>query len=256
MPAAELVVWLIPGYIALLLYLHAYPLRTKQSYEWFFQAAGFGIICFVLSRLLLWAAVNSYDSLPCINGWCPSADAARAWWKDHVPYTHSFSLVVGICVAPVAAGVLVLLRPVWEWLKALSRRLAPSSPVSDIFYFACVRLDQKAVIVSVDGGKVYVGYLTDYTSDPDEPEKYIKLVLVMSGRRISDEPYIEFTTPYVTSPVPPTPDDVKQWSQTRAILIPVKKIVTFAPFDQELHAWFVAHDMVKIKFELDTPETA
>lgn len=111
------------------------------------------------------------------------------------------------------------------------------------------------MIVSVDGGKVYVGFLVDFTSDPDEPDKYIRVVLVMSGRRPPDQAYVEFTTPYVTSTALPTPEQLKQWSVTRAILIPVKKIVTFAPFDRDLHAWFVEHDMVKIKFELDTPET-
>lgn len=255
MPAAELVVWLIPGYIALLLYLHAYPLRTKQSYEWFFQAAGFGILCFVISRLLLAVGVEGYDRLPCIAQHCPSSEVARALWSEHVPYTYSFSLALGIFVAPVAAGVLVTLRPLWERLKVLTRRVAPKSPVSDIFYFTCVELEEKLVIVTVDGGKVYVGFLVDFTSDPDEPDKYIQLVLLMSGRRPPDQPYVEFTTPYVTSTDQPTPEQLKQWSATRAILVPVKKIVTFAPFDGDLHAWFVARDMVKIKFELDLPQT-
>jgi hypothetical protein len=78
----------------------------------------------------------------------------------------------------------------------------PSRPTSDIFYFSCVELDQELVIISVDGGKVYVGYLVDFTSDPDEPEKYVKLVLLMSGRRKGEEAYVEFTTPYVTSCMP------------------------------------------------------
>lgn len=254
MPAAELVVWLIPGYIALLLYLHAYPLRTRQSYEWFFQAAAFGIVCFLVSRVALGAGALVLNLLPCVGGYCPSSDVARTWWASHVRFAYSFSLLIGLLLAPTAAWIVVRLRPPWELLKAWIVRIARESPTGDIFYFACRRLDRKLVIVSVDGGKVYVGFLVDYTSDPDEPEKYIKIVPIMSGRREVDKPYVEFTTPYLTSTQTPSEEELKRFSDTRAILIPVKKIVTFAPFDRELHEWFVEKGMVTITFKLDEPE--
>ncbi|HUP61447.1 MAG TPA: DUF6338 family protein [Thermoanaerobaculia bacterium] len=256
MPAAELIVWLIPGYLTLLLYLNAYPLRTRQSYEWFFQAGGLGILCFLLSRLVVSLIEITVPALPSVFGWRLSSDVARTWWHGHLPFTYSFSLVIGVAVSPVIAVILAALRPRWERLKALVRKVAPESPSSDILYFACRQMEGQLVIVTVDGGKVYVGFLVDYTSDPDEPEKYLKLVPLMSGRRKSDEAYVEFTTPYFTTTRLPSDEELARLTRTRAILIPLRKVVTLAPFDRELHQWFVDHDMVKISFKLDDPGEA
>jgi hypothetical protein len=142
-------------------------------------------------------------------------------------------------------------RKLFDAGQLLVEKLSPKSPPSDIFLFRCRQLERKLVIISVDGGKVYVGFLIDFTTDPDEPERYIEIVPIMSGRRQTDTGFVEFTTPYITSNTEPTDRDLAELAVRRAILIPVRKVSTFAPFDVELHKWFKERGLVKGNFDVD-----
>ena len=249
MPAAELAVWLVPGYLVLLLYLHVNPLRSKQSYEWFFQAAGLGILSYAVASVLSFAWRHSIGILPAWAPWL-GASAVTRWWSSHFVFANSGLWVVAIAASPLVATVATWGRQLFDAAQNFVEKLSPTSPPSDIFLFRCRTLEKKPVIVSVDGGKVYVGFLIDFTTDPDEPDRYIEIVPIMSGRRQIDTGFVEFTTPYITSNAEPTDRDLEELAVRRAILIPVKKVSTFAPFDIELHEWFKERGLVKGKFDL------
>lgn len=250
MPAAELAVWLVPGYLVLLLYLHVNPLRSKQSYEWFFQAAGLGILSYAVASVLSFAWRHSVGLLPAWAPWFAASTVTR-WWSSHFAFTNSGLWVIAIAASPLVATCATWGRQLFDAAQTFVEKASPESPPSDIFLFRCRQLEKKLVIVTVDGGKVYVGFLTDFTTDPDESDRYIEIVPIMSGRRQIDTGLVEFTTPYITSNTEPTDRDLRELVVRRAILIPVKKVSTFAPFDVELHKWFKEQGLVKGKFEVD-----
>jgi hypothetical protein len=250
LPAAELAVWLVPGYLVLLLYLHVNPLRSKQSYEWFFQAAGLGILSYSVASVLSFSWWHSFGLLPAWTPWL-GASRVQCWWSAHFVFTNSGLWVIAIAASPLIATIATGGRELFAAAQRLVEKLSPKSPPSDIFLSRCRQLENKLVIVSVDGGKVYVGLLTDFTTDPDEPDRYIEIVPIMSGRRQTDTGFVEFTTPYITSNTEPTAGDLAELADRRAILIPVKKVSTFAPFDIELHKWFKERGLVKGDFDVD-----
>jgi hypothetical protein len=250
LPAAELAVWLVPGYLVLLLYLHVNPLRSKQSYEWFFQAAGLGILSYAVASVLSFGWRHSFGLLPPWFPWLGAATVTR-WWSSHFAFTNSGLWVLAIAASPLVATCATWGRQLFDAAQTFVEKASPESPPSDIFLFRCRQLEKKLVIVTVDGGKVYVGFLTDFTTDPDESDRYIEIVPIMSGRRQIDTGLVEFTTPYITSNTEPTDRDLQELVVRRAILIPVKKVSTFAPFDVELHTWFKEQGLVKGKFEVD-----
>lgn len=250
MPAAELAIWLVPGYLALLLYLHVNPLRSKQSYEWFFQAAGFGILSYIVARLLAFIWRHSLGLVP---AWWPmfTGPAATTWWQSHFSFPNSHLWVVAVIASPLVATIAAWGRRLFATAQQIVELLSPRSSPSDIFLFRCRRLEKHPVIVGIDSGKVYVGFLTDFTTDPDEPERYIEIVPIMSGRRNVETGFVDYTTPYITSSKEDTEARLDELAARRAILIPVKKISMFAPFDAELHQWFKEQGLVKVLFEVD-----
>lgn len=251
MPAAELAVWLVPGYLAFLLFLHVNPLRSKQSYEWFFQAAGFGILSYVIALLLASGWEHSIGLLP---AWSPGLGklAVAAWWRSHFPFTNSGLWAVAVGASPLVATVATWGRKLFSTAEKVVTELSPRLRPSDIFLFRCRQMEKELVIVGVDGGKVYVGFLTDFTTDPDETDRYIEVAPIMSGRRNSGDGLLEFTTPYITSSAKPTESELDdELAKRHAILIPVKKITTFAPFDDKLFEWSQQHGLVTVTFNVD-----
>ncbi len=243
----------MPGYLALLLFLYVNPLRSKQSYEWFFQAAGFGILSYVIALLLASGWSRTFGLLP---AWSPGLgkEAAAAWWKSHFPLTNSGLWVVAVLASPLVATVASWGRKLFSTAQKLVTSLSPRSRPSDIFLFRCRQLEKQLVLVGVEGGKVYVGFLTDFTTDPDEPDRYIEIVPIMSGRRNSETGLVEYTTPYFTSSTAPAEARLKEIARCRAMLIPLRKLSMFAPFDSELHKRLLKKGLVKVLFEVDEAE--
>lgn len=243
----------MPGYLALLLFLYVNPLRSKQSYEWFFQAAGFGILSYVIALLLASGWSHTLGLLPALSPGLGKT-AVAAWWKSHFPLTNSGLWVLAVLASPLVATVASWGRQLFSSAQQTVTLLSPRSRPSDILLFRCRKLENRLVLVGVDGGKVYVGFLTDFTTDPDEPDRYIEVAPVMSGRRNSETGLVEYTTPYVTSSTAPTEARLQDIAKSRAILIPVKKVSMFTQFDLELHKWFVKKGLVRVLFEVDEAE--
>jgi hypothetical protein len=253
-PAAELAVWLVPGYLALLLYTHVNPIKSKQSYEWFFQAAAFGILAFIVASIVSFTWTQTFGRIPSPARFLDEQVLSR-WWASHYPFSHSSLWAIAVVASPLVALVASWGRLLWNAFKWVLDHLTPPSRPADIFLDACRKLENELVIVSVDGGRIYVGFLTDFTTDPDESEKYIRLLPLMSGRRDAAQGLVNFTTPYFTDlPAEPRERELEELAARRAILIPANKIITFAPFDRKLHEWFKAHDLVKLSFDLEPAE--
>jgi hypothetical protein len=253
LPAAELAVWLVPGYLALLLFLHVNPLRSKQSYEWFFQAAGFGILSYLIALSLASAWNHTFGLLP---AWSPGLGkvAATVWWKSHFPLTNSDLWVVAVLASPLVATVASWGRMLFSAAQQVVTSLSPRSRPSDILLFRCRQMERQLVLAGVEGGRLYVGFLTDFTTDPDEPDRYIEIVPIMSGRRNDETGLVEYTTPYFTSSTLPAEARLKDIAKCRAMLIPVKKLLMFAPFDSELHKRLWKKGLVKVLFDVDEAE--
>jgi hypothetical protein len=233
MNVPELVIWLIPGYIALRLYFTVNPLRSKQGYEWFFQTAAAGMLCFVLARVVVLILHSAGALLPCIDGYCVSSSVVRDAIFRVARFPYSATFVVGVLVAPAIGALLCAVRPRWVLVQRWFKRRFTESSSGDLLYYACRQLEQERVLVTLDNGKVYVGFLVDFTSDPDEPEKYIKILPIMSGHRDDETFKVRFTTPYLpySATVNTTPQEM---------IIPVKRLTTFARFDESLHNWFIS----------------
>jgi hypothetical protein len=159
--------------------------------------------------------------------------------------------VVAVIASPLVATIATWGRGLFAAAKRVVAVLSPRSRPSDIFLFWCRRLENHLVIVGLDSGKVYVGFLTDFTTDPDEPERYLEVVPIMSGRRNVETGFVDYTTPYITSSKEEAEARLDELAARRAILIPVKKISMFTPFDAELHQWFKEQGLVKVLFEVD-----
>ena len=195
MPAAELAVWLVPGYLAFLLFLHVNPLRSKQSYEWFFQAAGFGILSYVIALLLASGWEHSIGLLP---AWSPGLGklAVAAWWRSHFPFINSGLWAVAVGASPLVATVATWGRKLFSTAEKVVTGLSPRLRPSDIFLFRCRQMEKELVIVT--------------ESELDD-----------------------------------------ELAKRHAILIPVKKITTFAPFDDKLFEWSQQHGLVTVTFNVD-----
>jgi len=232
MNAPELLVWLIPGYLTLLIFRHIFPVRSKQGYEWFIQAGGAAIPCYLVARVALWALESIVPS--------DYVDYLRRSWHSTFAFPESFRLLLGIGIGvPVGAFVLCVLRKPWTFLKEdLSGGFIPQ-PISDLFLHTCRTLQRKPVFVTMATGKVYVGVLNGYTSEIDEPSRYILIVPEKSGFRDKDTHQVVFTTQYVGLTAGGTKIKAQQ------ILIPESQIASFGPFDQTLDESFLAAGTTK-----------
>lgn len=251
MPAAELAIWLVPGYLAMLLYPRL--IRSEQNFEWFFQAASFGILSYAVSRTLAFAWRHTIGLLPARSSWL-AEPAFAAWWSSHFPFPNSGLWTIAVIASPFVAAIAAVGSNLFAYAKRPLALLAESllSRPYDIFLFRCSQLAKQLVIVGLESGKVYVGFLTDFTTNPDEPERYIEISPIMSGRRKSEDGLLEFNTPYITSSTKPTESELDdEVAKRHAILIPVKKITTFAPFDVELYEWSKQHGLVTVTFNVD-----
>jgi hypothetical protein len=234
MNVPELIIWLIPGYLALRLYFTVNPFKSKQGYEWFFQTGGAGLLCFVLARLILLAARAVESLLPCFWGRCLDLNMARSVISQQFPFAYAPTFVIGALVGvPLTAVILNAVRGPWAKLQIRFKRWFTESTSADLLYYACRQLEGEQVLLTLENGKVYVGLLVDFTSDPDETEKYLKIVPIMSGHRDPKTFRVEYTTAYVRYV------DAASKATAQELIIPVKQLVTFARFDDELHDWFV-----------------
>ena len=148
---------------------------------------------------------------------------------------YSFSLLLGVFPGSViVAGVLCVGRIAWEDLRVLFQSSFVGSPSEDIFFFTCTNLYEKLVFVTLKSRKVYVSVLIDFTSDPDEPSRYIRIMPTISGYRSNKDLTVIYNTNYVAGAQ--EPEDVT----ARPLLIPMSEVTSLSEFDKKLHDRFVA----------------
>jgi hypothetical protein len=231
-----LILWLIPGYIALQIYRHVNPVRTKQGWEWVFQTAFAAILCFVTARgLLAGMAAILHDE--------GAATSLRTWWGDRIHLPYSFSLMLGVFPGSlIVGGMLCVGRFAWNDARDWFGNVFESSESDDIFFFTCKELKEKLVIVTLKSRKVYVGVLIDFTTDPDETNRFIRIMPVMSGYRSDDNMQVTYTTEYLASAN--TAENVT----APAILISMGDVSTLSEFDHALHERFVAEGKTHVAF--------
>ena len=232
-----LLLWFVPGYLALQLYRQVNPVRTKQGWEWVFQTAFAAILCFLVARVFLAAGLALAQTNP------QEVEQWKRWWASEFNLRYSFSLALGIFPSSViVAGILCVGRIAWDDLRLGFQASFVGSPSEDIFFFTCSNLYEKLVFVTLKSRKVYVGVLIDFTSDPDEPTRYIRIMPTISGYRSSDDLTVVYTTNYVAGAG--QPEDVT----AHPVLIPMAEITSLSEFDKTLHDRFVAQGSTVIRF--------
>ena len=230
MNSPALILWLIPGYLSILLYRRLNPLPSKQGWEWIFQAASAALICFLTARGIL-AAMMYLGSDSFVQD-------ARGWWASQFPLEYTFSLALGIFPGTLIATLtMVLLRRAADrFIKLLSR--FSWVPTDDIVYFRLLRLKGLLVFVTMKTGKVYVGGLDDFTNHLDAPERHIVITPIMSGYRDKENHQVVFTTEYMGGDLD-LEDAEPERVAAEPILIPMSEITALSQFNEELHNRFV-----------------
>jgi hypothetical protein len=222
----EFIIWLVPGYVAFLLYRYVHPYRSKQGWEWVFQTSVAALACFFIARLILGLGVflASYAT-PSLEAW------ARVWWALHFPFKYSFTLVLGFFPASVLAALaLCVLRVPMSWHKRILAGAFSDSSSGDIFLYTCKELqsEQSLALLTLTSGKVYIGFVTDFSEDPDDPDKFIEIVPTMSGYRETATQKVVYTTAYVD-------DAEEQESEAVQLLIRMAEVVGLSRFSETLH---------------------
>jgi hypothetical protein len=228
MNTPELVVWLIPGYLAVLVYRHVNPHRSKQGYEWFFQTAAAGVLCFFIARLLVGLG---YLTLPA---------SAEKWVQEtrdsFLPFDFRFSLTFALALFPgwlIAAVALCLGRRVWDRLLGLFANTFPPSDYDvDLFLYRCRQLKGQLIFATLASNKVYVGILTDYTEDLDDPARYVVILPWRSGFRDKDTLQVTFTTDYAVDA------ESEQTFKAQELIIPTSQLTSLGLFDEKLDRTF------------------
>jgi hypothetical protein len=237
MNTPELIVWLIPGYLAVLVYRHVNPQRSKQGYEWFFQTAAAGLLCFIVARGLIGAG---YLLLP-----APAEIWLQQWRASLLPFNFRFSLTFAVGLFPgwlIAAAALCVGRRLWDrLLRLFSERFAPSDYNIDLFLYRCRQMKGALIFLTLDTGKVYVGVLTDYTEDLDDPERYIVILPWRSGFRDKDTLQVVFTTDYAAEA------ESEETFKAEEIIIPTKQITSLGRFNTDLDVAFQERGTTRLR---------
>jgi hypothetical protein len=237
MNTPELIVWLIPGYLAVLVYRHVNPQRSKQGYEWFFQTGAAGVLCFIVARILI---AIGYVLLPV------SAEVWLHTWRESLlPFNFRFSLTFAIGLCPgwmIAAAALCVGRRIWDrLLRFFAETFKASNYNIDLFLYRCRQLKGALIFVTLDTRKVYVGVLTDYTEDLDDPERYIVILPWRSGFREKDTLQVVFTTDYASEA------ESEETFKAEEIIIPTKQITSLGRFNPDLDLTFQDRGMTRVR---------
>jgi hypothetical protein len=226
----QFILWGIPGFIAYYFLQAVKPARSKSGWDFVVEVGFLSLVCFAVSR-----AFVSYIS------WCLpdlAVSLHRAWQGE-----QSFTLVLGVFpVSEIVGASLARMSRHWwrlmsryhEWINQTTRDFR----FSDLFFVRTSELLSKPVFLTLKSGKVYVGVLTAATHDPNESNRFISLVPILSGYRNKDDQRVVYTTFY-------------EPSEGQDFLVPVSEISSLAMFDWALLQKFQAAG--NVKFDIPGP---
>ncbi len=244
----ENILWGLSGYIAFLIFQLVKPSRNRSGWDFVLQVSLFSICSYALSQLLralfLLVAPTQYT------------DTIRHFWYFIFP-SKSIHFAVGLFVSVFVGGIIAFTWSKYHnKLSKLSNFLGGKNrdfEFSDTFFATCHNLLGKLVLLTLKGGKVYVGVLTQATQDPNESMRFLKITPVLSGYRNKETFRVSFNTNYVFDIQNDDSSTVKP--PARDILIPVAEISTMAEFDKDLHDQFVKIGITKIETTTATQNT-
>ncbi len=236
----ENILWGLSGYIAFLIFQLVKPSRNRSGWDFVLQVSLFSVCCYALSQILR-ASFLYFIPLQITN-------AIRDFWYAIFP-SKSIHFAVGLFVSFFVGGVIAF---VWSKfhtnLSKLSNFLGGKNrdfEFSDTFFATCHYLLGKLVLLTIKGGKVYVGVLTQATQDPNESMRFLKITPVLSGYRHKETFQVNFNTNYVFDIQ--TEDSSAVKPPSRDILIPVSEVSTMTEFDKDLHDQFVKVGITNIE---------
>lgn len=226
----QYILWGIPGFIAYYFLQAVKPARAKGGWDFVVEVGFLSLVCFAVSHVLV-----GYVT------WCLPGLAIAF---HHVwPPEYSFVLLVGIFpVSEIVGASLARLSRHWwglmsiyhAWINKKQRDFR----FTDIFFVRTTELLSEVVFITLKGGKVYVGLLTAATHDPNEPNRFISVVPVLSGYRKKENQLVVYTTFY-------------EPNEGQNFLVPVSELSSLAKFDWKLLRKF--YESGNVTFEI--PET-
>ncbi len=168
-------------------------------------------------------------------------------WQNVVPFAHSGKSFGALLIGLILPLFLNRVRG-WhsysnlDWGKEARVRNAIEYFSNDIEILLLRSMDgESPVLLTMDNGKVYVGYVTELFN-PDVDRRYIKVLPTMSGYRTAESQEVVFTTAY---------DEVRQLTGTPGsglehlrdvdfeIVLPVNGLRSASLFDSGAYERFV-----------------
>ncbi len=235
----EFIRWGISGYISLLLFQLARPIRNTSGWDFVAQTSIFALINFTFSKLFL-SSINFYTPL--------FVTTLNLYLTRLFPFEDSLHFFIGMASSPFVG---IAMGKIWfrfhnkvsylsTWLSGRERSLEFYDP----FFATCNSLLSNVILITLTSGKVYVGVLVSATDDPNESQRFINIVPIMSGHRKTDTSNVKFDTDYIR-PEEYASSDIP----SRELLIAFNQVSTMAKFDLELHNWFVKTRRTEIAYQ-------
>lgn len=210
----DFILWGLPGFIAYYLLSSIKPSRAKGGWDFVVEVGLLSLVCFVISHALLY-----------YTRWL--APGFVAWARPYWPSEYPKDLAIGLFPAAELLGLTLAIttRQRAQLLSYFCKLVVGEERnfnFTDIFFATCHELLGQLVFLTLTSRKVYVGVLVAATEDPNEPNRFLSLVPVLSGYRDESDLSVAFTTLYDTD------DD-----HTQPLLIRADTIVTFGGFDEK-----------------------
>ena len=203
------ILWVIPGVVFISIYNRRRPQQAINLSGWPY------IFSLVIISTVTWLPAEFI--IPFVY-----------FGKIEILSTHQNMILMGLMTLTISLFFTFLLLSFFQ-SGALARLILP--PVYDDFYTKCFEWKEKAVLLTLKNGKVYMGLLSGYTKNPRAryESQTISIVPFKSGYREMDKKRIVWTTDYPYT---------ESYHDDMELILPRSEILTFGKFDLDAHKYF------------------
>ncbi len=202
------ILWVIPGVIFISIYNRRRPGQAINLSGW----------SYVFSLVII-----------SIVTWFPAEFIAQ-FFSTHLTILNDKQnqLLNMLSVLGIAVVFTFFWLLLFQW-GMIAKLILPS--VYDDFYTKCLEWKEKAILLTLKNGKVYIGILSNYTKNPiDKHESQtISIIPLKSGYRENKQKRVVWTTNYPYA---------KSFFTNMEVIIPRSEIITFGKFNVETHRYF------------------
>lgn len=221
MPFDLLLLPLLGGYLLVSrAHLFAFEAAKQSGQRLVFKSALVAVGLVVLARLI---GLTATEYVPQIG----------IAWREFSPLQHSGTALLALILGMFGPWLINYLVP----LEAASR-LAVQKHGSglDKLFFAATETDSQ-VLITLDTGKVYAGWIDWAPPNPGAADAYIRILPTVSGHRMPDTT-VEWTSFYQNVYLGLAEDTAEEVIESFTKVIPISRVVTAGMFDPILYDRF------------------